>query len=280
MKERDAWSSILRGALTKAVALREAPVPGARLRSFVGREAEAEGRTFPPEPGMKLGNFLLLFPDIVLVLQREGMDLLAVPAERPDLLLSGREDAFIRKDFFDAFTRVVATQRPWYVIENDDVIWLEAAADIGSDLIPMPGTTLEREIEARRDFAAQVAEQGTRNVLLSAIEQTLPLKRFSEAVHASGLQTSWRKARTLSVLQQMQSWTAENQLAWQPSWFRVPGAPKQTVQNAVAPLASVPALSTDLARRDLAHAFTRLSDDDLTRIMVPMDIVLKLLERR
>jgi hypothetical protein len=212
------------------------------------------------------------------------MDFLAVPAERPDLLLAGREDAHVRKDLFDAFTRINPRQRAWYDRATDAIRWVDRGSDEPEgNLLQLPELTEETETTLRREFVDNVQDDSAKAVLLSSLEGTLPLRAFSAAVHASGLQGAWRRFVTRRVLERIRDWAAQAEIPWGHSWVHEDesAAPRLTsVVNKSNVRAGASTIAADLARRNLLQAITNLPDEDLARIPIPMDVVLRMFERR
>jgi hypothetical protein len=108
----------------------DGPVPGAKLRELVARIAPKHGVNYPP-PGHeseKFGDFLKQFNSSLILLRREGQDLLVAPSDMPQLLQrSGNTYAQIRDDIFEAFTRIPRgslPRQPWYVRDADTIEWL------------------------------------------------------------------------------------------------------------------------------------------------------------
>jgi hypothetical protein len=268
------WREILSESLKLALSSRDGPVEGARLQPLLKRVAENRGLSFPPqsEPDLRLHEFLSRFPDVVRVQRRPRQDLLVVPVDRADLLTAAVEFVSVRKDMFDAFTRVSPTHKAWYSREEDRVIWLAAAAvPKGPGLTAIPPVSAEAEKALRAAFAAQVENADVQARLLTALKDPTPFSSFSKAIHALYLQRSWHAYRAQRVIQAIQTWASENKVPWKEAWL-VSSSEAQGGVSGQQGLAISPTR--------LAEAIASLDGDDLSRITIPLDIVAKLLRRQ
>lgn len=274
LPEKEQWAEIIAEALQAGLEARPGPVQGARLRPLVKRVAEARGLTFPPEsePTLRFHELLMRYPEVVTVLRRPRQDLLAVPANRAELLASASEPLFIRKDLFNAFTIIAAARKPWYNKVEDRVVWLDNGVDPQSpEMITVPPATAASELAVRHEFIGQLDNAMAKVPLETSLTEARPLTSFSRAVHSAYLRHSWHAFRSQRVLQSIREWAAKSNVQWAESWL---------VPKAGAALSSPRgSLERGASSADLAKVLGSLSQEDLTRINVPLDIVAKLLKR-
>lgn len=274
------WPDILRDALARAGDDLSQPILGARFRQLVDQSAAAHGVRFPPdaEPTLRLSELLQRYPSVVLSLARPGQDMLIVPAGRPELLTETRQSeemVGLRPDIFNAFTRINPIRKPWYDSDQDSVAWV---AEPGADgLIPIPSPTLEDEILVRRSFVESLEDERPKALLLGSLATARPLQAFSAIIRAEQLHRRWHEFRTQALVDRIQSWAHQFSLNWNEKWLTSGSIAKQ---NSLldAPRASRLAQPTEVAlSADSVAILSRLEPSDLARIMVPLDVVLKLL---
>lgn len=269
--EEQVWREVVAQALDLAVAAYEGPVPGARLWHFITRVAQEKGLTFPPRANLKFLDFLLQYPDVVQVVRRHETDLLVVPPDRPELLTKGGQFLIVRNDLFKALTQVDPTHRPHYDKSRDRVVWIDAQSQATSpDLVPLPKLTLASEMGFRQQFVGQVQDAEKGEQLEAALSNPRPLPAFERAVHAAGVQREWYSYRSEQVLKRLRDWATESSIPWQESWISTPEVPVERTA----------ATSAGRKADELASALASLSEADLARISVPLDILAKLLRTR
>jgi hypothetical protein len=156
----EVWNAVVAEALKRGIESSDGAVPGAKLRELTARIAPKHGVSYPP-PGReseKFGDFLKQFNSSLIVLRREGQDLLVAPSDMPQLLdRPGNTYAKIRDDLFEALTRIprgTPPQQPWYVRDTDTIEWLaENENPDGTRFVRIPPTTLDQEVSDRRAFS-------------------------------------------------------------------------------------------------------------------------------
>lgn len=128
---KDAWRPVVHAALSKAIADARGPTTGAKLRALLGTAAKENGLSYPPEevPKIRFRDFIDAFSDIAVTLVRPSQDFLVAPADHPEMLVDhevrpGKELPGIRRDIFDAFTRIDDQNSPWYDVHSKSVHWL------------------------------------------------------------------------------------------------------------------------------------------------------------
>lgn len=282
------WLLILKEALDGLVARMDGPVAGAKLRAEVKKLAADRGEQFPPEDMGKWSVFLDSFPDDITVIPNPGSDVLVVPASRLDL--RAKADAVVaagaapapkrtrlRSDLFEALTRIPATGvRPVYLPETDAVLWQNVQEVAPANAVPFPQASFESEAGLRRDFVERsegLAEMA-KNALLAALGSEGPLRQFTHAIRSYGLMQEWHLFRMAALLERLRSWATAHALTFKDDWLGS-DEPRANVAPAAA-LASVAAGN----RRGLVELASLLSEEDISRISVPLDVVLRLLTPR
>lgn len=280
------WLDLLKSALEDLGNRLNAPVPGARLRSAVKKLAEDRGQQFPPEGISKWSAFLDSFPNDVTVIRVPGSDLLVVPANRPDLqadaiAVAGSASPSIhrkalgriRSDIFDALTWIPKPEeRVVYLPDSDAVLWVGAGEIPPPNSVQFPGTTLEAEVDLRRQFAesgGNVVEQA-RDALKQACDSEGPLRQFTQVIRSYGLIQDWHVFRMSVLSERLREWAQSHGLQFRDEWLGLETpAPITLAEGAAA-----------VGRRGLVELAGVLSDEDISRISVPLDVVLRLLAAR
>lgn len=282
----NSWLDILSSALDNLVTRTGAPVAGAKLRSAVKDLAEDRGERFPPEGMTKWLTFLESFPNDIIVIRIRGSDVLVVPANRPDLqavaVASANASATlplttfgrIRSDIFEALTRIPKrSERAVYFPEADAVLW-QSIDEVGSpNTVPFPMATLESEVALRRRFAEdnRKVTEAAKGALLQACESEGSLGQFTQAIRSYGLIQDWHVFRMSTLSERLREWAQSHGLPFHDEWLGLENA-KVT--------SSVEATSTGINKRRLVELAGLLTDEDISRISVPLDLVLRLLTTR
>jgi Uncharacterised protein family (UPF0158) len=273
------WQELINEALTELVERTGAPAPGAKLRSAIAHLARQRGLDFPPAGVRKFTELVEAFPADFILQRRPGSDVLVVPAARAELLAIEQPGAApaaarIRQDIFDALTKVSvpAYGLPYYEPEKDLVLWIKDGDQPPQTAVAMPATTLEEELALRAAFIEEVEPVETcKNALVTSLATTRPLRDFSNTVQEFGLVRKWHAFRITRLATRLREWSVRTSLAWQPSWVDA------TELRSTAASAAVP-VSLD-NKRHLLELSSLLTEEDLARISVPMDIVLRLLAK-
>lgn len=274
------WQELINEALTELVERTGAPAPGAKLRSAIAHLARQRGLDFPPTGVRKFTELVEAFPADFILQRRPGSDVLVVPAARAELLAIEQPGAApavarIRQDIFDALTKVPvpAYGLPYYEPEKDHVLWIRESDQPPKTAVAMPATTLDEELALRKAFIeeAEPVDPG-KNALVASLETTRPLRDFSDAVQEFGLVKKWHTFRVVRLATRLREWSVRTSLAWQPSWVDA----TELRSTAASPAAPV---SLD-NKRHLLELSSLLTEEDLARISVPMDIVLRLLVKK
>jgi hypothetical protein len=276
----DAWNQIVGEALAAGLKTSSGPVPGAKLRELIVKAAQSRNLQYPPSGHEQesFGDFLKHFDSIMLVRRRKGRDLLAAPAGIPELLAEVPESgaARLREDIFEAFTRIprgVPPSEPWYVVSDDTIVWLLPTELSGSgELVKIPASTLEQELSERKSFIqSSDLAQDAKNRIAASLDAHSGLGSFSKLIKAHGLSQMWHRHRFRTVIRRIRAWCTATGVPWREEWVSSIDASKPPTQT-----------GDDPPVKNQRYLFGRLvellTDDDLRRISVPLDIVLKVIQ--
>jgi hypothetical protein len=276
MESEDQWREILR----EAVGGTTQPILGTHFRSAVNAAAVRRGLRFPPaiEPKLRFIQLIERFHDVVSLMRRPGQDFLVVSSGRSDLLAQSVQDRFfgIRWDLFGAFT-VVSNNNPYYDRLNDTVFWRtpdESGELFATHVVPITPATLQNETALRRDFVDSLMDQpNVHSALLASLATALPLQAFSKAVRNVGVQREWHGFRTKRVEERIQNWAKDNGIVWKDTWLT-----KEISERAHRRGDEFVTLPAPKPERDALNIlFSVLDTDDVKRISIPLDLVLKAL---
>jgi hypothetical protein len=273
------WDQIVAEALQAGLKTSNGPVPGAKLRELIARAARSRDLTYPPTgyEHESFGEFLRHFDSIVMVRRRTARDLLAAPADMPHLLAEASEDGGtrVREDIFEAFTRIprgVPPTEPWYSVSDDAIVWLRPTELSGSgELVKIPAATLEQEIGDRKSFiqTADIAQEAKEQIATS-LDTHSGLGSFSKLIKAHGLAQLWHRHRFQIVVRRMRFWCAATGVHWREAWVSPEEFSQPITQRGVEP---------GKKQRHLFERFIEtLTDEELRRISVPLDLVLKVMK--
>lgn len=275
------WLDILKVALDNLATRTGAPVAGAKLRAAVKQLAEDRGEQFPPEGMTKWSAFLESFPNDITVIRNRGSDFLVVPANRLDLqaVAAARASSTdvlpplgrIRSDIFEALTRLPkSSEHALYIPESDAVLWQNLDEVRLPNSVPFPISTLEEEISLRRRFAEsdRNVTEAAKGALLQACDSEGPLRQFTQVIRSYGLIQNWHVFRMSALSEKLREWAQSHGLPFRDEWLGLEKAK-------VAP--TLEATSAAVNKRGLVELVGLLSDDDISRISVPLDVVLRLL---
>jgi hypothetical protein len=277
----EVWPAIVAAALKQGVQSSKGAVPGAKLRQIIARIAPKYGEQYPPagQEDEKFGEFLNRFSSLVMLLRRDGQDILVAPVDQPQLLdisESGRTQ--LREDIFEAFTRIPRESppvEPWYARDTDTIKWSPANESLDLErFVKIPPATLSQELEDRKAFALSSGiDSQIKDSLVATLEDHSALWAFSRTLKEHGLARKWHLYRFQALVMRIRNWCESQHVDWREDWLRSktdqPNRPKSV--NMSQPIEE---------RRHLFGKFVEaLSDDDLKRVSVPLDIVLKLLQK-
>lgn len=272
------WQDIVKQALDREVQQYGVAVPGAKLRRAIADIASQRGLEFPPPDMGKFSAFVESFEADVLVHRRPGNDILVVPSSRPELLTAENPNvaanaARIRQDLFEALTRIPVEGRglPYYEPQLDSVVYVIDGQAVPATAVALPASTLENELQLRGRFVDETElPDNAKEALRDALNKPTPLRGFTSAIQSFGLIKQWHFFRISRLSAKLRTWSVERALPWQASWVDL-SEPRSS-----APIRAAQGTSA-VGRKKLADLASLLSDDDIARINVPMDIVLRLL---
>jgi len=276
----DVWHEIVAEALKQGVEISRGAVPGAKLRQLIARLAPKYDQQYPP-PGHeneKFGEFLKNFGSLLVLLRRDGQDILVAPVDKPQLLdIAQGSQTQLREDIFEAFTHIPRESppvEPWYDRDTDMIKW-STVNDSPNGLVKIPHATLSQELEDRKTFALSSGiDSQIRESIVASLEEHSGLWAFSRIVKEHGLSRKWHLYRFQAVVARIRKWCDSEHVEWRENWLHS----KTDQPN---PVKSSKTSSTIGAGQ--GHLFEKfvqaLTDEDLKRVSVPLDIVLKLLQK-
>ena len=98
--EGDPWATILLARWPRKCKNGRRAATGAKFRGRVREKVARSSRSqYPPEPGLKFGQFLAKRAKICTFQKRPGADLLVAPADKPDLLVEAANPGRIRQTY-------------------------------------------------------------------------------------------------------------------------------------------------------------------------------------
>ena len=286
------WFDLTKRALDREVERSNAAVSGAKLRSEVGKLAAEEGKIFAHEGFPSFSAFVERVPGLS-VYWRKGRDFLVFPEDRPELLAAvaagnsraaAEPGARLRNDLFEALTRLPSSAAglPFYRVSTDRVQWLAHDVNAESpdgDLLSLPVSSIDGEVGIRRRFVEghTALNETARTDLVQAVDDPVtPLRQFTAALQRHGLASAWHEFRLLALIETLKDWARKHKLEWRAQWLvstQRTGEPEFVAETLTESNAS----SARLSPRDLGTLIASLSIEDMRRISVPLDIVLKLL---
>lgn len=269
------WSEIFDEAFKLAWGDEPRAVPGAKFRQLVARIVQDQGESFPPPNSGKFSKFLAGFPDRLILQSSPGQDILVVPADRPELLSDGKGlNARIRPDLFSALTKIQHGFSFYYLAQTDSVTAVEKNDEIPSGAVKLPSASLANEIALRNRFIHDGAHSDDAKTELSAsLQEPRPLTSFTERIKAFGLSRDWHRFRAGAVVNVLKNWSVEHAIPWNPAWL--------TDGESVSLHSPIPAARLEQDLNSLIQALAgHVSEADLSRISVPLDIVLKLVSQK
>ncbi|NMM14943.1 MAG: hypothetical protein HHJ17_15590 [Rhodoferax sp.] len=209
--------------------------------------------------------------------------MLIVPVDRPELLSIELDDPSanrIRDDLFKALTQIprhADDPAPYYLPSTDEVVWFAHDVPRPGEAIRFPAATFEQEIADRKEFidSPEVNLPHTAKSTLSiALESSSPLGAFSFAVKELDISSSWHRYRMSAILMRLRRWSSEKNIRWSPHWI-AEVRPKPSDVPAAEQIAVQPVVPVVVAREFLGALASVITEEDLARIQVPLDLVVK-----
>jgi hypothetical protein len=138
----------------------------------------------------------------------------------------------------------------------------------------MPATTLEQEIAERQQFAgSENLPEGLKQAAVAALASSAPLGAFTQAVRSYGQASNWHTFRMGLLINRLRAWATQHEIPWQDSWIeRGSTAPRPVQTSSIGEGASL--------REFFAALAESMYDTDLSRMNVPLDLVLRAWGRR
>ncbi len=273
------WMDLIVRCLHDLVDQRGNAPTGAGLSSEVLRVAKVENHAPPATLARKKFSKILTKLEAagrLVKLEVPGADLLVAPADRPALLAEGASSARqakpgIRRDLFAALT-FVSDKLFYYDPASDAVIGM-LAGDVAPDgAIPLPPTSFEVLVARAAPFAENQSG-AARDALLASLTTSTPIADFLRVVNEQRLRPQWHDFRTQQLTEVLRSWAAGNNIPFQSTWL-TSTADGTTSDERVA----IGSEMSDRQRRFASELLlSALSEDDIKRVSVPLDVVLKLI---
>ena len=140
--------------------------------------------------------------------------------------------------------------------------------------VRIPAATLDQELSDRRAFSLSPGiEKDVQDKLLGTLTAHSALGSFSAVLRAYGLARKWHFYRFSEVVRRIKKWCESEKVLWRDEWLT------PVNQHSKADAVAAPSASTEARRTSFGQFVETLTDDDLRRISVPLDIVLKLFPR-
>ena len=281
----EAWTAVVGEALERGI--KESggrAVSGAKLRQLVAHVAAPYGVSYPPAgfESVSFSEFLKHFDSKVIVLRRRAQDILVAPVSRPELLVipnnSGSQTQ-IRDDVFSAFVRIPREgdeKVPWYELAKDRFAWLpRIEGEASPGFVAVTPATMDEEMADRAafinslDLAPEIRETLSKALQGSGSSR---LWHFSQLLREAQLSKKWHEYRFNLIATRIRRWSETHNIPWQDNWLV---APTSSIDDSNK--AADAEISSE--REGLKELLAQLDEDDLRRINVPLDIVLKLFRR-
>lgn len=277
----DVWPEIVAEALKQGLIASKGAVPGAKLRQLIARTAHRYGVQYPPagQEDEKFGEFLNRFSSLLILLRRHGQDILIAPVDQPQMLdIPEGGQTQLREDIFEAFTHIpreLPPAEPWYARDTDTIKWSPANEPLDMErFVRILPATLSQELEDRKAFALSSGiDSQIKDSLVATLEDHSALWAFSRIVKEHGLARKWHLHRLQAVVLRIRNWCESKHVEWREDWLR-------SKTNQPSRMHSINVSTPIDGQRFLFGKFVEaLSDEDLKRVSVPLDIVLKLLQK-
>ena len=289
------WKETTREAVARAVAAGRGPLSVEDLH----RELLDPGSD---QVRIGIESFVALIEEMEEVwLVPSGEAVLAIPAGEGKAVLEGPVKFRLRSDVFSAFT-TVREGGTWYLPEEDRMVAGSLHRSPQEGAVMIPQRSFRGELTIRQAFIEQLPQGVKRDLLADALDGDRPFAAFSKTLHRTSHVRGWHHFRFNLIFKDIRAWLAQNDLDWHPGWLEPPAARGGRSNGAASP-AVVEAESADEAatppappttkpaepdapaepetpRQLLARAIADLSSEELSRISIPADLVLAILEAR
>ena len=238
-------------------------LPGARVAATAIRLAANEGFDFKTTLRTSGQKFIDVVKQLteagsVRYISREGSDfLLGFPAA--EIPAPGIRGTRIREDFYRAFSRARSIDA-YYLPDKDEALFGEAPES--ATVIPAP--TVDDVWAMRESFVNGMEPCEAKDKLLAYVRNSnRHFTEFAEMVRLGGLSSGWNQFQYNSLRQRIVEWAERNKLPIKDAWFSpAPTSLKRTGQR--------------LGHESL---LAMLTTEELSRVMIPADIVQSVLSR-
>ena len=228
----------------------------------------------------KFSTFLERFSSEFIVRRQPGSDFIVVPVDRPELLATERQNdakvgTRIREDLFEALTKPPSASKgkAFYLPENDTVVWVRPNEQQPASAVALPEGSTDRELEIRKNFADQLENLDlAKNSLLESLANKSPLRSFSFGIRSFGLISQWHQFRLSELSTRLRDWSIETAVPWKQEWVDI-ATSAHSLQIQAAPPVGID------SQKHLLWLATQLTDDEVSRINIPLDVVLRLLSK-
>ena len=268
------WDRVLSIALEETARSRDSLVTvGAIFSTYVREVAQREipGAQVPPDPDQSFKDFLLGHPEVVWLIPRKGKDVLVAAPHAAGEVARKVAPALLRQDLYRAFTDLNQDHSYWYDTEEDTarpVNQPTTSVRPPAHLHPIPQNTMEEEVQIRRAFVESgVLDGDVAEALRDSLREGRPLSAFSAILRENQISKAWHDFKFARLLQRVRDWSASERLPWRVGWIE-PEPPT---------LGERPISSSVSGRDGIWQMLSTLDEADLARIMVPLDVVAKLL---
>ena len=136
----------------------------------------------------------------------------------------------------------------------------------------IPVLTIEEAQEARRIFAMQQTDPQVRKRLEDAAVDPAGLSRFTEAIRDCGLRGEWHQYRVRALVDRIANWAKNEGIQWRDDWL--------TTSSRGIPEAYSSSESMEDSRYAINALLELMDQEDMRRVSIPLDIVLKLIQRQ
>jgi len=252
---------------------RHSPVPGALVKAQIVREAERQGASFSErELGFKsFVDFVRATPGIGLQI-RFGSDMLLAPSSATEILSAYAHPLpRLRRDFWRAFIEFPVPNTIRLYDEAEDKILYEDATTQRRGVL-IESVPRETQIQWRREFAAEQPDT-IKAALISALDGTgtASFNEFARRLRENPpAMRAWNQYLQKHIVDQVAAWAAAHNIfpdRWQGS------AAHARHDGSMAGEVSKP--QSIGQRAELYNFFDSLPLEDLLKLRVPLELVLK-----
>ena len=126
-------------------------------------------------------------------------------------------------------------------------------------------------IEERRVFIETLGDEAMKTSLKASLTEANSLSAFSKNIAKHGLQPQWHSFRLKTLAERITKWSKEAGIPWNNSWL----TSSQSGQDVNAIYQEAGTETSRQWRQSMLTLIQSLDHADLSRISIPLDIVLK-----